>query len=640
MDGSKKNPRRSKQRSKPLEGSSFVDDDFVSQGCDPILGDAPEYVWKKRNFKSSEILSTSDLISAIGQLWNCANTSLSRLQSKRNVNNPDRAGQADDVICYLGAHGCAVHLAHQVCSCTQQQGFKCIAVTCEPFRRSFLNAFFWRSLLKIHILSNSSLKEKGLETTRSSYYLRKVYQWMSQESFSRPKFHVTTTQENERAIQSSSSSNATTACNIVQANNDDIPSHNSSTGNDDCSVITKSEDSLSGGSEVLADTRSFLSSLHSDYFLQIREPLSEAGLSRVSKSRFYADDHVDVSSSTSTYKHSYYKTDNDDHLPENKIIECEKPETQDVPHLEIHSQKIEGLNSAETKQEHAVSGALAGVFVSLCLHPVDTIKTVVQTCRANQLSLCSVGQSIVSERGWIGLYRGITSKLASSAPISAIYTFTYEKVKGHMLPFLPEEYHSIAHCSAGCCASIATSFVFTPSERIKQQMQISSQYQNCWTAMVRIIEKGGLSSLYTGWGAILCRNIPHSVIKFYVYERLKQLVLSSQQPMSHPNTLQTLLCGGTAGCAAALFSTPFDVVKTRLQTQVPGSVSRYPSVLIALQEIRRDEGIKGLYRGLTPRLFMYISQGALFFTSYELFKGLISFRRPLQSSQPRGWSGN
>lgn len=31
--------------------------------------------------------------------------------------------------------------------------------------------------------------------------------------------------------------------------------------------------------------------------------------------------------------------------------------------------------------------------------------------------------------------------------------------------------------------------------------------------MIEIIQKGGLSSLYAGWRAVLCRNIPHSVIK-------------------------------------------------------------------------------------------------------------------------------
>lgn len=38
----------------------------------------------------------------------------------------------------------------------------------------------------------------------------------------------------------------------------------------------------------------------------------------------------------------------------------------------------------------------------------------------------------------------------------------------------------MTHCIAGACSSVATSFVFTPSERIKQQMQVGTQYQNCW----------------------------------------------------------------------------------------------------------------------------------------------------------------
>lgn len=118
----------------------------------------------------------------------------------------------------------------------------------------------------------------------------------------------------------------------------------------------------------------------------------------------------------------------------------------------------------------------------------------------------------------------------------------------------------------------------------------------CRNALVGIIKKGGLPSLYVGWGAVLCRNVPHSIIKvrvildacdlssiettvfgsvlsqsdifsacpfpilpspasdicgyyikdfadhaqFYTYESLKQLMLPSLQPNAKPNTLQTV----------------------------------------------------------------------------------------------------
>lgn len=73
--------------------------------------------------------------------------------------------------------------------------------------------------------------------------------------------------------------------------------------------------------------------------------------------------------------------------------------------------------------------------------------------------------------GLTGLYRGISTNVASSAPISAVYTFTYESVKGALLPLFPKvplllcnsPYHffSLEHCqyaspfpSADLCISL------------------------------------------------------------------------------------------------------------------------------------------------------------------------------------------
>lgn len=75
------------------------------------------------------------------------------------------------------------------------------------------------------------------------------------------------------------------------------------------------------------------------------------------------------------------------------------------------------------------------------------------------------------------------------------------------------------------------------------------------------------------------------------------------------------------------------MVKTRLQTQVPGSARRYHSILNALKEIRECEGVKGLYRGLIPRFVMYMSQGALFFASYEFFKSVLTLQLPQHKTE-------
>ncbi|KAG0564902.1 hypothetical protein KC19_8G149300 [Ceratodon purpureus] len=278
--------------------------------------------------------------------------------------------------------------------------------------------------------------------------------------------------------------------------------------------------------------------------------------------------------------------------------------------------------------QNAGAGALAGGVVSLCLHPIDTLKTIVQAQTGGSRNLLPILSSIISERGLKGLYRGLGSNLTSSAPISAIYTLTYEAVKAGLLRHIPEDMSALAHCAAGGCASVATSIVYTPSECVKQQMQVNGLYQNSWQAFTSMLKQGGLPMLYKGWGAVLCRNVPQSVIKFYTYEGLK-LWAQGGQPRDTPlTTLQALAIGGVAGSTAAFFTTPFDVVKTRLQTQIPGSVQQYNGVIHAFQSIATTEGVAGLYRGLVPRLVIYVTQGALFFASYEFIKHMLAVEVP------------
>ncbi|CAK8579199.1 unnamed protein product [Lathyrus sativus] len=615
MSGCAKSPKNDQHSVKYWriqDGGISLKADISRVDCSPSLSDnETKQSCRNSQLKSPEILTTPQLISAIRQLWDSASQPLSVLLWKENLNRDDGKGFTKD----------------KILSCINEKRNGVVTSNTTDYYSVNPDATCFGSPILHEKLDFPMVTQKML-ILKSSYgrrdYIHSLFQSVLQ---ARDKSSNGYCNEKELGSKDTEPGNLETNSSVARdcvsidmrttslANesgvcNPDVLIHEASSLSDDAVPITKE-----------------VNPLCSDYFLQaVPDNQMEVGACQTLSSSVYADYHINSSLAISngTSVQCQYKID------DNELMEIQRRHLSDInddePEVQIFSANHKQAFHSLAKQEHAFSGAMAGVCVSCCLHPVDTIKTVIQSCRAEQRSIFYIGKSIVSDRGFPGLYRGITTNIACSAPISAVYTFTYESVKAALLPYLPKEYYSFAHCVGGGCASIATSFIFTPSERIKQQMQIGSHYRNCWDALIGIIRNGGLSSLYAGWKAVLCRNIPHSMIKFYTYESLKQ-VMPSSSIQSH--TFQTLVCGGLAGSTAALFTTPFDVIKTRLQTQIPGSRNQYDSVFHALYKISKTEGLKGLYRGLTPRLIMYMSQGSLFFASYEFFKSVFSLESPL-----------
>ncbi|KAI9029847.1 mitochondrial carrier domain-containing protein [Phycomyces nitens] len=90
---------------------------------------------------------------------------------------------------------------------------------------------------------------------------------------------------------------------------------------------------------------------------------------------------------------------------------------------------------------------------------------------------------------------------------------------------------------------------------------------------------------------------------------------------THENSKHAV-AGALAGLASAFVTCPLDVVKTRLQNQGkarPGQVV-YRGTLGTLSRIWKDEGIRGLYRGLGPTIFGYLPTWAIYFTVYDYCK--------------------
>ncbi|KAJ3002692.1 hypothetical protein HKX48_002150, partial [Thoreauomyces humboldtii] len=88
------------------------------------------------------------------------------------------------------------------------------------------------------------------------------------------------------------------------------------------------------------------------------------------------------------------------------------------------------------------------------------------------------------------------------------------------------------------------------------------------------------------------------------------------------STLRHTAAGAAAGLLSSVLVCPLDVLKIRIQNQVyrKGVVQKYRGTVSGLQIIWREEGIRGLYRGLGTTTIAYIFDRAIWFGTYSRLK--------------------
>ncbi|KAG8644994.1 hypothetical protein MANES_10G022000v8 [Manihot esculenta] len=84
--------------------------------------------------------------------------------------------------------------------------------------------------------------------------------------------------------------------------------------------------------------------------------------------------------------------------------------------------------------------------------------------------------------------------------------------------------------------------------------------------------------------------------------------------------------GGMAGITAASVTYPLDLVRTRLAAQT--NVIYYRGILHALRTISREEGVRGLYKGLGATLLGVGPNIAISFSAYETLRSFWQSHRP------------
>ncbi|KAJ8760288.1 hypothetical protein K2173_011700 [Erythroxylum novogranatense] len=257
----------------------------------------------------------------------------------------------------------------------------------------------------------------------------------------------------------------------------------------------------------------------------------------------------------------------------------------------------------------ALAGGLSCALSCALMHPVDTIKTRVQ---ASTLTF----PEIISRLPQIGvraLYRGSIPAIWGQFTSHGLRTGIFEASKLLLInvaPTLPEiQVQSVA----SFCSTFLGTAIRIPCEVLKQRLQ-AGMFNNVGVAILGTWNEDGIKGFFRGTGATLFREVPFYVAGMGLYAESKKV---AQQLLTRDlEPWETILVGALSGGLAAVVTTPFDVMKTRMMTARGRSM---PMTMVAIS-IFRNEGPLGLFKGAVPRFFWIAPLGAMNFAGYELAK--------------------
>lgn len=209
---------------------------------------------------------------------------------------------------------------------------------------------------------------------------------------------------------------------------------------------------------------------------------------------------------------------------------------------------------------------------------------------------------------------------------------------------------------AGACAGITSVACTYPLDLVRTRLSVqtnTTKYRGMWhCASIIYKEEGGLKALFRGLSPTIMGIAPYVALNFTVYETLKSWF---KEQFGEPSVAQKLFCGAAAGTTAqtgkretltilisllatfldiyiyaiylyyAIATYPLDVIRRRMQIAgMKEAEFKYTSTLSAIRTIAKQEGIRGLYKGMLPNVIKVAPAISVSFVTYEMMKKILS----------------
>jgi len=263
---------------------------------------------------------------------------------------------------------------------------------------------------------------------------------------------------------------------------------------------------------------------------------------------------------------------------------------------------------------HYLKAAFGGAVCCSVTHggttPIDVVKTRMQLEPAKYTSFIGTGKHVMATEGWGGLFTGVMPTFQGYFVQGWFKFGGVEICKTKFAMTMSEEAawnrRDAITLGGAACAEIAADIFLCPFEACRIRAVSDPGYANGMMAVgTKLVgESGVVGGLYAGFGPMLFKQIPYTMAKFWVQQRVAEVIYKSMgtEPSKMSNSANitvSLGSGVIAGVAAATISQPADGLLSKVNKKGAGGDG---SMVSRLSNIAKEVGfVKLCTQGLFAR---------------------------------------
>ena len=233
----------------------------------------------------------------------------------------------------------------------------------------------------------------------------------------------------------------------------------------------------------------------------------------------------------------------------------------------------------------------------MACHPVDVVKTQAHVTKGTVTPFARALREQAATHGVTSLYRGVLPACMRPQALCMYVGFEWSK---KLVSKDARAMTTSEALAAGWLTAYAERACVTPFETVKVRMQTKEnmhRYASSLSCAREIARTEGMRGLYAGFWPTCLRNNVFNSCYFGTIQWCKGY-LPSPESFSQQAS-QNIGVGVVAGLVATAFKMPFDILKSRMQGQVPNASGalEYPTMTEAATKILRTEGPTAFYKG-------------------------------------------